>query len=70
MIEIMVMSELFNWLFKKLDPMMEEIFGTIPGAVFQKHFTGLFSEMNEKLSLAIFDLLFTFGSGVMRGTCT
>jgi hypothetical protein len=34
MIEIMVMSELFNWLFKKLDPVMEEIFGTIPGAVF------------------------------------
>jgi len=26
--------------------------------------------MNEKLSLAVFDLLFTFGSGVMRGTCT
>lgn len=25
--------------------------------------------MNEKLSLAVFDLLFTFGSGVMRGTC-
>jgi hypothetical protein len=34
MIEIMVMSDLFNWLFKKLDPVMEEIFGHIPGAVF------------------------------------
>jgi hypothetical protein len=34
MVEIMVMSDVFNWLFKELDPVMEEILGHIPGAVF------------------------------------
>lgn len=34
MIEAMVMSDVFNWLFKKLDPQMEEIFRHIPGTVF------------------------------------
>lgn len=68
MIEAMVMSDIFNWLFKKLDPSMEEILGHIPGTVFQKHFTGLFAEVDENLSLAVLDLLFVFGSGSMRGT--
>jgi len=69
MIEIMVMSDTFNWLFKMLDPTMEQILGHIPGTVFSKHFSSLFAESNEDLSLAVFDLIFAFGSGVMRGTC-
>jgi hypothetical protein len=69
MIEVMVMSDIFNWLFKKLDPAMEQILGHIPGIVFTKHFSGLFAEFNQKVSLAVFDLIFAFGSGVMRGTC-
>jgi hypothetical protein len=69
MIEIIVMSDIFNWLFKKLDPTMEQILGHIPGTVFSKHFASLFAESNQNLSLAVFDLIFAFGSGVMRGTC-
>ena len=69
MIEVIVMSDIFNWLFKKLDPDMEQILGHIPGTVFSKHFASLFAEANQKLSLAVFDLIFAFGSGVMRGTC-
>ena len=68
MIEAMVMGDIFNWLFQKLDPQNYEILGHIPGTVFQKHFTGLFAEMEDKLALAIFDMLFVFGSGCMRGT--
>ena len=68
MIECMVMSDVFNWLFEKLDPIAYSILGVIPGHVFQKHFTGLFAEVENKLALAIFDLLFVFGSGSMRGT--
>jgi hypothetical protein len=69
MIEVMVMSDIFNWLFKKLDPAMEQILGHIPGTVFSKHFSSLFAESNENLCLAVFDLIFAFGSGIMRGTC-
>ena len=66
MIEVIVMTEIFNWLFKKLDPDMEQILGHIPGSVFSKHFASIFAEANEKLSLAVFDLIFAFGSGVKR----
>jgi hypothetical protein len=69
MIEVIVMSDTFNWLFKKLDPDMEKILGHIPGTVFSKHFASLFAESDQKLSLAVFDLIFAFGSSFMRGTC-
>jgi hypothetical protein len=70
MIEVMVMSDIFNWLFMKLDPTMEKILGHVPGTVFAKHFSSLFAESpNERVSLAVFDLIFVYGSGFMRGTC-
>lgn len=42
----------------------------IPGTVFLKHFTTLFAEMEDKIALAIMDLIFVFGSGCMWGTFT
>lgn len=63
-----VMGDVFNWMFEKIDKQSYEIFGQIPGTVFQKHFTTLFAEMEDKLALAIMDLIYVFGSGCMRGT--
>lgn len=64
-----VMTDLFNLLFRELDPILYEELGTIPGTVFQKHFTTLFAEMADGLAYCILDLIFVFGSGYMRGTC-
>jgi hypothetical protein len=37
--------------------------------VFTRHFTSLFCEFEDSaLAMAVLDLIFTFGSGFMRGT--
>jgi hypothetical protein len=65
----LMMGGVFNLLFSKLDPEMFKILGEIPGTVFTKHFTSLFCEFeNSKLAMTVLDLIFTFGSGFMRGT--
>lgn len=63
-----VMGDIFNTLLMELDEQASEKLGGIPGVVFQRHFTTLFAEMSEEISLMVLDLIFTFGSGFMRGT--
>ena len=63
-----VMTEVFNQLFVDLDEQSFKVLGSIPGTVFQKHFTTLFAEMSDPLALMVLDLIFVFGSGCMRGT--
>jgi hypothetical protein len=63
------MGGVFTFLFSKLDPEMYQILGEIPGTVFTRHFTSLFCEFDDsRLAMAVLDLIFTFGSGFMRGT--
>jgi hypothetical protein len=65
----LVMGGVFTFLFSKLDPEMYQILGEIPGTVFTRHFTSLFCEFDDsRLAMAVLDLIFTFGSGFMRGT--
>lgn len=65
----LVMGNTFTFLFSKLDPEMHQILGDIPGTVFTRHFTSLFCEFEDSaLAMAVLDLIFTFGSGFMRGT--
>lgn len=64
----LVNTSVFNYLFKKLDPNNYEILGEIPGCVFQRHFCSLFTETHDSLAYAVLDLIFSFGSGCMRGT--
>ena len=63
-----VMGAVFSFLFSKLDPQNWQILGEIPGAVFMRHFMGLFCEFENGLAIAVLDLIFSFGSGCMRGT--
>jgi hypothetical protein len=66
-----VLSKTFNYIFEQIDPEMFEILGNIPSLVFIRHFINLFTEFeNEKISLAIIDLLFAFGSGYTTSTVT
>ena len=70
-IEPDVLSKTFNRIFEQIDPEMHEILGNIPSLVFIRHFINLFTEfVNKDISLAIFDLLFAFGSGSSTSTAT
>lgn len=66
-----MLSKTFNFIFEHIDPEMFEILGNIPSLVFIRHFINLFTEfVHKEISLAIFDLLFAFGSGYTTSTVT
>jgi hypothetical protein len=64
-----VMTQTFDFLFSQLDPKSHKILGTTAVNFFERHFRTLFAELGEHIMLAVWTLLFAFGSGGMRGTC-